>query len=114
MDKLKTTHPIQKEKSKNRRNIIKKAFRYPRKIYFLADDDICCICKQIPKAFIRKRKMKQYLKKQSGYISPQAYSVLIKQRCYTQGSTIYLAGKIKIRKQDILKLYNQFTSQPSQ
>lgn len=105
---------MQKEKSKIRRNTIKKVFRYPRKIYFLADDDIFCSCKQIQKAFIRKRKMKQYLKKQSGYISPQVYSILIKHRCCTEGSTIYLAGKIKIRKQDILRLYKQFTPQPSQ
>lgn len=110
MNTLIETHSMQKEKSKFRRkvSISKKVYRYPKKIYFLTDDDIFCHCTQINQAFLRKRIMKNYLRrlKNTGYLSPQGYTVLKKHHYWQEGGTVYIAGKLKLPKQDIEKLFH--------
>lgn len=106
MNKIIKTNPMQKGKSKFRKKVCKRVYRYPKNIYFLTEDDIFCHSTQIYEAFLRKRIMKHYLLrlKKEGYISSRGYDVLKKHRNWQEGCTVYIAGKIKLRKQDITSI----------
>lgn len=110
MTKFKKANSMQKAKSKIRKRTSKKIYRYPRKIYFLTDDNLFGACTQNYKAFLRIRKMKRFLcaLKNGGYLSPQGYDVLSK-HCHWlwwEDCAVFITGKIKLRKHDIKKLYN--------
>ena len=104
----------QKEKSRIRRRIYKKTDRYPRKIYFLTDDNLFGSCIQNHEAFLSIRKMKRFLRtlRNGNYISPQGYDVLSKRHhwLWPEGCTVFMTGKLKLRKHDIKRLYNLTTS----
>lgn len=100
----------QKEKSGIRRRAYKKIYRYPRKIYFLTDDNLFGSCIQNHEAFLSIHKMKCFLRtlRNGNYISPQGYDVLSKRYhwLWWEGCTVFITGKLKLRKHDVKKLYN--------
>jgi len=99
---------MQKSKSKIRKRISRKIYRYPHNIYFLTDDDIFCHCTQVHKAFLGKRKMNSYLRslRKEGYISPQGYNMLNKSCHWQEGCTVFITGKLRLHKHDITRLYH--------
>ena len=114
MTKFKKANSMQKTKSKIRKRSSKKVYRHPRKIYFLTDNNLFGSCTQNYGAFLSIRKMKHFLHtlRKEGYISPQGCDVLSKHRhwLWWEDSTVFLTGKLKLRKHDIKKLYNPATS----
>lgn len=104
---------MKKTKNKIRKRINKKIYRYPHNIYFMTDDDIFCYCTQIRKAFLCKRKMNNYLRslRKENYISPQGYDMLSKCCHWQEGCTVFITGKLKLRKHDITRLYHLSVSQ---
>lgn len=114
MTKFKKANSIQKAKGRIRRRVYKKTYRYPRKIYFLTDDNLFGSCIQNHKAFLNIRKMKQFLLtlRNENFISPQGYDVLSKRHhwLWWEDCTVFITGKLKPRKHDIKRLYNLLTS----
>ena len=105
MNKITKPHSMQQqEKKRTKRKPCKKVYRYPKKFYFLIDDDLFVHTTQNKKVFLQKRKFKKYLMHlmKHGYISPKTLSVLMKPHSCTEDCTVFIAAKIKLRKKDII------------
>lgn len=106
---------MQKRKSRIRRKVHKKMYRYPRKIHILINDNIFSSCTQIREAFLRKSSIKHYLQKinKAGYLSSKGYNALInnlnKQKLcsvYKEDCSVYIVGVIRLGKNKIKRFYN--------
>lgn len=104
MNKITKPQSMQQEKNRTKRKVHKKVYKYPKKFYFLTDDNLFVHTTQNQKVFLQKRKLKRYLLNlmKHGYISPKTFGVLMKPHLCIENCTVFIAAKIKLRKKDII------------